>query len=184
MNTYIQEHQEEFDKAVDFFKKDITSLRTGRANPGMLEDIQVDAYGAKTPLQGVANTNVADGQSLVITPWDKNVIKDIEKAIVEADLGVSVVNEGDKIRLTMPKMTEENRIDIVKKLNERMEKARISVRQIRDDVKQAIEKAEEDKEITEDERFKFIKELDEEVGKLNDKIKELRDKKEEDIMKI
>lgn len=184
MNQYIELKQEEFQKAIDFFKKDIASLRTGRANPGMLDGIQVEAYGTKTPLNGVASINVADAKSIVIAPWDKNVIKDIEKAIVEAELGVGVINEGDKIRLSIPQMTEENRKDLVKRLNEKMESVRISIRQTRDEIKEDIEKAEKNKDIDEDNKFRFINELNEEVKNKNDEVKEIKDKKEEEIMTI
>ena len=184
MNEYITTKEGEFIKAIDFFKKEIASIRTGRANPNILEGIQVDAYGAKTPINGVASVNVEDGQSISISPWDKNVIKEIEKALVDADLGVSVTNEGDKIRLVMPKMTEENRIGLVKKLNEKQESARIAIRQTREEIKNSIEQAEKDKEISEDDKFRFIKELDEETGKQNDALKEIRDKKEAEIMTI
>ena len=184
MNEYISKHEDGFAKAIDFFKKEITQIRTGRANPNILDNVQIEAYGAKTPLSGVATINVPDGQSILITPWDKNVIKEVEKSLVAADLGVGVVNEGDKIRLTIPKMTEENRRELVKKLNEKMEEVRVSIRQTREDIKADIESAEKDKAISEDDKFRFIKELDEEVGKYNDELKELRDKKETDIMTI
>lgn len=184
MNIYIETREEEFKKAIDFFTKEIKTLRTGRANPNILEGIMVTVYEAQTPLNGVASINVPDAQSITIAPWDKNVLKDIEKAIVDADLGLGVVNEGDKIRLTVPKMTEENRKELVKKLNEKSEQARITIRQVRDDIKQEIEKAEKDKEITEDEKFSFIKELDEAVAKQNDEVKQIRDDKEKDIMTI
>ena len=184
MNEYIEISEGDFQKAIDFFEKEIAQLRTGRVNPNMLEGIQVEAYGTQTPLNGVANINIADGQSLLISPWDKNVIKEVEKAIIDADLGVGVVNEGEKIRLTVPKMTEENRKDLVKKLNEKQEQSRITIRQVRDEIKSSIEQAEKDKEITEDDKFRFLKELDEYTGKQNDKIKEIRDNKEKDIMTI
>jgi ribosome recycling factor len=184
MNKYIELKNSELNEAIEFYKKDITSLRTGRANPAILDGIFVEAYGAKTVLSGVGSISVSDARSMVVSPWDKSVIKDIEKAIVEANLGLGVTNEGDRIRLTIPMMTEENRKDLVKKLGEKMEKARISVRQIREDVKESIETAFEEKEISEDDKFKYIKELDEEVRKLNEKLKDLRDKKEEEIMTI
>ncbi len=184
MNQYIEAKQEEFSKAVDFFKKDIASLRTGRANPAMLDGIQVEAYGTKTPLNGLASITVPEARNIVVSPWDKNILKDIEKAIIEADLGVGVNNEGDKIRLTIPQMTEENRRDLVKKLNEKAEAARIAFRQVRDEIKSSIEQAEKDKEIPEDDKFRFIKELDEEVGKLNNELKEIRERKEEEIMTV
>ena len=184
MNKYIEEKQNNFNQAVDFFKKEIASLRTGRANPNVLDGVQVDNYGVKTQINAVASITVPDGQSIVLTPWDKNVIKDIEKALVDADLGFGVVNEGDKIRLTVPKMTEENRLDIVKKLNEKQEHARVSMRKTRDEIKSNIEQAEKDKEATEDDKFSFIKELDDEITKQNDILKEIRDKKEAEIMTI
>ena len=184
MNKFINQKQDEFNKSLDFFKKEIGSLRTGRANPGILDGIQIDAYGVKTPINGLASITVQDGQSILISPWDKSVSKEIEKAIVEADLGLGVVNEGDKIRLTVPRMTEENRRDLVKKLNEKMEKAKISVRQLRDEVKQSIEGAEESREISEDDKFRFVKELDDFINKTNEEIKAIRDKKEEEIMTI
>jgi ribosome recycling factor len=184
MNQYLQIKKEEFRKTIEFFKKDISALRTGRANPAMLDGILVEAYGAKTLLAGVGSVTVSDAKSLVISPWDKTVIKDVEKAIVEADLGVGVVNEGDKIRITIPQITEENRKELVKKLNEKMEDARIALRKVRDEIKEEIEKAETDKKISEDDKFRFIKEMDEEIRKKNDEIKEIRDKKEGDIMTI
>ncbi len=136
MNQYTQAKQADFIKAIDFFKKDISSLRTGRANPAMLDGVVVDAYGAKTALVGLASISVPEARSIVISPWDKNIAKDIEKAIVAADLGINPVNEGDKIRLVVPQLTEENRKELVKKLSEKMETARIALRQIRDQIEE------------------------------------------------
>ena len=184
MSSFVQDNQDEFSSVIDFFKRDITSLRTGRANPVMLDSVQVEAYGVMNPLNGVANVTVSDSRSFVITPWDRGVTKAVEKGIVEANLGLGVVNEGDKIRLSIPPLTEENRKELVKKLNERLEKARISLRQVREDVKSSIEEAFAAKEIAEDEKFRVEKELDEFIAKKNDELKELRDKKEKDIMEI
>jgi ribosome recycling factor len=184
MNSYINEKQGDFENIMEYFKKDISTLRAGRANPSVLERIFVEVYGVKTPLNAIANINVADSQSLLVVPWDKNVIKDVEKAIVEANLGLGVVNDGEKLRLNIPLMTEENRKELVKKLNEKMEKSRISVRQLRDDIKDGIEKDEKEKEISEDEKFSSIKELDEKIREFNDEIKSMRDSKESDIMTI
>lgn len=184
MNQYIQKKQGEFNKTVDFFKKDIVGLRTGRANPSILDDVIVEAYGVKTPVNGLASVTIADAKSIVVAPWDKNVLKDIEKAITQADFGLSITNEGDKIRLIAPIMTEENRCEIVKKLNKKMEDSRISIRQIREEIKNDIEAAEENKAISEDDKFRFIKELDEEVSKFNELLKELRNNKEKEVMTI
>ncbi|HTX87018.1 MAG TPA: ribosome recycling factor [Candidatus Nanoarchaeia archaeon] len=184
MNQYLVAKKEEFRKAVEFFKKDISALRTGRANTAILEGVQVEAYGAKTPLVGLSNVTAADARSLIVSPWDKNIVKDVEKAILEAGLGLGVVNEGDKIRLTIPAMTEENRKDLVKKLNEKTEQAKVSVRQNREAIKTAIEKAEKDKAISEDDRFRFMEELEEEVKRVNEELKTIRDKKEKEVMTI
>lgn len=184
MNAYIQAHQSEFEQVIDFFKKDIATLRTGRANPASLDGISVEAYGAHSPVNAVANIAVVDSRCLTIAPWDKSIGKALEKAIIEADLGFGVVNEGDKLRLTVPSMTEENRRDLVKKLNERQEKAKVSVRQVREEAKSAIEAADHDKEISEDDKFRFLKELDEFTSAKNDEIKSIRDRKEKEIMEI
>lgn len=184
MNIYIQKKQEDFAAAIEHFIKEISTIRTGRANPGVLDGIFVESYGVKTPLNGLANIGVADAQSLTVTPWDKSVAKSIEKAITEANLGLGIVNEGDKIRLTVPRMTEEVRKEMVKKLNEKAEESRIKIRKTREEIKSDIEKAEKDKEIGEDDKFRFIKELDAEIAKINDRIKEVRDKKEVDVMTI
>ncbi|HBA36732.1 TPA: ribosome recycling factor [Candidatus Falkowbacteria bacterium] len=184
MNQYLQAKQNEFAGALDFFKKDISSLRTGRANPALLENVQVEAYGTMNPLNAVGNIAVSDTHSIVIAPWDKGVLKNIEKAIVDAGLGFGVVNEGDKVRLTVPPLTEENRKELVKKLNEKLEKTRVNLRQARDHAKSAIETAFDDKEISEDDKFRFIKELDEFSAKKNEELKEVRDRKEKDIMEI
>jgi len=184
MNQYVNAKKGEFDKVIEFFQKEIATIRTGRANPKMFEAVFVEAYGTKSQLNTLASINVQDGLSMLVAPYDKSILKDIEKGIVAANLGVGVVNEGDKIRVTMPKMTEENRKELVKKLNEKQEAARISVRQVRDEIKGNIEDAAKDKEVAEDDKFRFLKELEEEVGKVNDNIKAIRDAKEKDIMTI
>ncbi len=184
MNNYLQNKEEDFQNTIDYFKKDISSLRTGRANMSVLDNIKVEAYETMNPINALGNINMSEGKDITIVPWDKGVLKSIEKAIIEADLGLGVVNEGDKIRLTAPTMTEENRKEVVKKLNERLERARVSLRQSRDSVKDDIEKAEDEKEISEDEKFRFVKELEDFVAKKNDELKSLRDSKEKDIMEI
>ncbi len=184
MNDYLQNKQGDFASALDFFKKDIATLRTGQANPNVLDSVQVLAYGVLNPVNAVGNIAVSDSHSITISPWDKGVIKAIEKAIIEANLGLGVVNEGDKIRLSVPPLTEENRRDLVKRLNEKMEKTRIILRGVRDDIKNDIEEAFEAKEMSEDDKFRFMKELDEFTAKKNEELKNLRDNKEKAIMEI
>lgn len=184
MNIYIQNKKEDFNKIADFFKKDIINVKVGRANPSILDGVLVEAYGVKNSINAVANITIGDARSIVLSPWDKSVSKSIEKAVIESNLGVGVINEGDKIRITIPQMTQENRLESVKKLNEKQEKAKISARQLRDEIKTTIEDVFAKKEIGEDDKFRFMKELDEEIGKLNDEIKSIRDKKEVEIMEI
>jgi len=184
MHNYLLEKQGEFESILEFFRRDIANLRTSRANPSILDGVQIEAYGVMNPINAVANISLADSHSITLTPWDRSVIKDIEKALIEADLGLGVVNEGDKIRLSVPAMTEETRRETVKKLNEKMEKARISLRQKREEIRDAIDKAEAEKEMSEDDKFRAMKDLDELVGKKNEELKSIRDLREKDIMEI
>ncbi|MDI3496622.1 MAG: ribosome recycling factor [Patescibacteria group bacterium] len=184
MNQYLEARQVDFEKAITFFKNEIATIRTGRANPAILEGVKVEAYGTLNPLSAVASIGVADSRNILVTPFDRNVIKNIEKAIVDNNLGLGVINDGSKVRLTVPPLTEENRRELVKKLNEKMERARINLRQAREGIKSVIEKAFEEKSISEDDKFRFIKELDEYSAKKNEELKEIRDKKEKDIMEI
>ena len=184
MNQYLEKKQTDFAGALEFFKKDIATLRTGRANPALLDGLQIEAYGVMNPLNSLANVTVADARSILVTAWDKGVLKSIEKGIIDAGLGLGVVNDGDKIRLTIPSLTEENRKELVKRLNEKMEKTRVILRQLREGVKHQIEGAFEEKELSEDDKFRFIKELDEFSAKKNEELKDIRDKKEQDVMEI
>lgn len=184
MNDYLELKQTEFEKTIDFFKKEISKLRVGRASTNILEGVFVEVYGTRMPIQGVANINIQDPKNMTVEPWDKGTLKEVEKAITEAQLGVNISDDGHKVRLTLPEVTEEKRKELVKKLNEKLEQARIAVRQTREEVKKEIEEAEKNKAITEDDKFNFIEELDQEVDKINNQLKEIRDKKEEDIMTV
>ena len=183
-NPYISEKEADLDKALEHFQEEIKTLRTGRASPSLLEGVQVEAYGMNNPVKALGNINVEDSRTMVVIPWDKSVMKNLEKAIEGADLGVSVGNEGEKLRITIPEMTEENRKDMVKKLNEKLESARIAIRHIRDEIKQNIEKGEKNKEISEDDKHRYLKELEETIEKKNNQLKEIKDKKEEEIMTV
>jgi len=184
MNQYLQTYKNNLDEVINFFKKDLASIRTGRANPAMFDGVVVESYGTKVPLQQVGNIAVVDARCLLITPWDKNTLKEIEKGIVEADLGISPVNEGDKIRITIPQPTEEDRKNRVKKLYEKLETAKVKIRGVRDDIKNAIEQAEKNKDIAEDDKFRFLKEMEEEIKKYNDELQQIAENKEKEIMTI
>ena len=184
MNLYIQAKEADPKRVLDFFQKEISAIRTGRVQPSILSKVSVEAYGVKNPINAVANVALADSQSLVISPWDKNIIKDIEKSLLAADLGLSIVNEGSQLRLKATPLTEESRKELVKKLNEKQEKARIDLRQVRDQIKSNIEKALTDKAIAEDDKFRYLKELDEIISKYNEELKDKCQAKEKEIMTI
>jgi len=182
--SIVDNHVQEFENSIEKFREDIATLQTGRANPAILDGVMVEAYDVKNPLVQVASISVPEARSIVVQPWDKNLANEIDKAIREAGLGLNPVNEGDKIRITMPMMTEESRKEIVKNLHQKTEDARISVRTVRDKIKEEILTAEKNKEFGEDEKFSLLEELDKKTGEHNDKIKAVSDEKEKEIMTV
>ena len=184
MNIYIEQKQEEFNKAIEFFKNEIANLRTGRATASILDKVLVNIYGSNAPLNTLASITVQDAHNMIVAPWDKNILKDAEKGIVEANLGLGVVNEGEQIRISIPQMTEEKRKEIVKQLSQKYEAARIGIRQARDEVKHNIETAKKNKEISEDDKFRFLKDLEDFVHEKYEDLKNIKNKKEDDIMTI
>ena len=162
-------------KAIDAMKKEFASIRSGRATPGLVDNIKVDAYGNPTPLNQLANISAPEPNLLIIQPWDKNVINDIQKAIQKSDLGINPANDGNIIRLVVPAPTEERRKDMVRLIKKRVEDAKIQIRNIRRDSMEEFKKLEKDKEISQDDGKRaadklqkitdnFIKESDQ-VGK-------------------
>lgn len=184
MSDFINSHKEEFNKALLFLEKEIGNLRIGRATPSLVENVQVDAYGVLTPLIHLAGIAASDPKTLTIQPWDKSLIKEIEKAILKADLGVNPLVKEALIIINIPSLTEETRKEVVKKLRQKLEDAKVSIRGIREKIREKTMEQEKDKTITEDEKFKNLDELDKLVKDYNEKIKALGDKKEEEIMKI
>lgn len=182
--SLVSEQLGEFNKVIDHFKKDLATLKTGRANPAILDGVLVENYGLKMPLSQLASVSVTEARCLLIQPWDKNLLKEMEKAIREANLDLGLANEGERLRVTVPPMTEESRKNIVKLLHQKMEQAKIAVRTTRDDIKEKILTAEKNKEFGEDEKYSLIEELDQKTGEYNGQIKELGDAKEEEIMTI
>lgn len=183
-NAYIQSNEIKFIECLDFLKKDLSALRTGRAHPSMVENILVDSYGARSPIKHVASITIPEARTLKIQPWDKTIIKNIEKAIIEANIGINPVNEGNVIRLTIPLMTSEDRIKMVKNLNEKLEQGKIKVRHVRDEIKEKIILAEKNKAITEDEKYAFLEALDSTTKEYNNTIKKMGEEKEKELMTI
>jgi ribosome recycling factor len=183
-NPYIAQQQEAVDKIVQHFKEELTAFRTGRANPAMLDKVSVEAYGVRSPIQQVASISVPEARVLRIEPWDKSITKDIERAINEANIGVNATVDGTIIRIVVPQMTEENRRDLTKLVKERYENARVSLRSVRDEIKDSISAAEKAKQITEDDRYNYVEELDKEITAWNKKLEDLVVAKEKEIMTV
>lgn len=184
MSNFIDSHQKEFDKIIDFLEKEIIALRGSRASSSLVENITADIYGTKMALRETARIFVEGHKSIVIEPWDKNNLKPIEKAIRESSLGLNPVVDEQLVRLAFPPLTEEKRKEIVKILHQKAEQARIALRGVRDGIREIIFTQEKNKEISEDDKFRFFKELDEKIGKHNEKAKEMVEKKEKEIMSI
>lgn len=177
----LDQYRQHFDKAIEHLKQDIASIRTNRATPALLENIQVEVYGSKMPLIQLATIQAPEPKTLTVEPYDRNVIKDIEKTIQTASLGLSLANEGTFLRISIPPMTEESRQELIKLLGAKLESARQAVRGVRDKIKDDIGAAEKSKEVSEDEKYRLIEDLDEMTRKYNDQIKLVGAKKEEDI---
>ncbi len=159
-------------------------MRSGRASAAMVEDLKVEAYGSMMEIKGLASISIPDAKTIQLEPWDKNVIKDIEKALIASSLGMMPTVAGTVIRLNMPPMTEQNRKEMVKVLNQKGEHARISLRNVREEVRDEIGKQEEAKQISEDEKFRLFEQLDTVVKDFNAKIESAVKEKEEEIMTI
>lgn len=182
--TIITDNKDSFDKTIEFLKSDISSLRTGRISPSLVENVMVDSYGVQTELLQVAAITSPEPQSIAIKPWDKSLVKEIEKALAASDLNVNPIVDGDMVRLNFPPLTEESRKELVKLLNKKLEEARITLRGQREKVKEEVIAMEKDKAISEDEKFQQLKELDETIKEYNEKIKKIGEEKEAEIMTI
>lgn len=180
----LDSHRQDFNKLLDHLKTELSALRTGRANAAILDIVQVEAYGQRMPLKGVASISLPDPRTIVIEPWDKTILKEVEKAIIEAKIGLNPINEGRLIRLPLPSLTEESRQEIIKILNQKLEQTRIAIRQLRDSIREKIIQEEKQKLMGEDQRFKLQQKLDEIAKEYNDKIKAKGEEKEREIMTI
>ncbi len=165
MDEKLKVYEEKMTKSYDAMIRDFTSIRAGRANPHVLDKIKVDYYGTPTPLQQVGNISVPEPRMLQIQPWEKSLIKAIEKAIMTSDLGITPSNDGSVVRLVFPELTEERRKELVKDIKKKGEAAKVAVRNIRRDANEAFKKQNKANEISEDEQ----KELETKVQKMTDK---------------
>ncbi len=180
----IGQYQTNFESTIQHFREELQGIRTGRATPALVENIPVMAYNTLSKLKALASISVLDSRTLKVEPWDKTIVKDIEKAIVESPGGLNPQNEGGFLRIPLSALTEENRREFIKVLSQKSEASRIALRQIRDEIREKIVGSERDGEITEDDKYLYFKKLDETVNEYNQKIKEFAQEKEKDIMTI
>lgn len=182
MNQLVIQHKPQFEQAINHLNQEVNALRIGRATPAMIENLSVEAYGAKVPLIQVASINSAGSNELIVQPWDKNNLKAIEKTINGANAGFNVSPQENCLRLNLPALSEERRKEIVKGLNEKIEHGRVIIRGLRDKIKEEIQKLEKNREISEDDKYRLQEELDEMTREYNEKIDVLKKNKEREIM--
>ncbi|MCF6276737.1 MAG: ribosome recycling factor [Candidatus Magasanikbacteria bacterium] len=184
MSDYVSPHKVEFEKSIEFFRNDISNLRTGRVTPSLVEDVMVEAYGTKQALKSVASITVQDAKTIIVSPWDKSILQSIDLAIRNSSTGINPVNDGNVVRIILPDLSTERRQELIKVLHSKSENARITVRKIREDIRGIVDNAEKNKEISEDERYQNNEDLDIMVKHFNEKIKNISEKKEQDISAI
>ena len=183
MDARLQQYENKMQKALEYLESDFAGIRAGRANPHVLDKLRVDYYGSPTPIQQVGNVTVPEARIIQIAPWDKSMLKVIEKAILTSDLGINPSNDGVVIRLVFPELTEERRKDLAKEVRKKAEEAKVAVRNIRRDGNDAFKKLTKE-DVSEDE----VKELSDELQKLTDKyvkdIDALTEAKNKEIMTV
>ena len=172
------------EKAVEDFRRDLAGVRTGRANVALLDHIRVDYHGTPMPINQLGTLNVPDPQMIVISPWDPGAVSLIDKAIRTSDLGLNPAHDGKVIRVPIPPLTEERRKELVKHVHKVLENHRTAVRNIRRDVKEAVEKLEKEKKISEDEKKRSLEELEKLTHSETKKIEDLSATKEKEVLEI
>ena len=180
MDEIYLETEESMEKTISNLKDRLTNIRAGRANPAMLDTVKVDYYGAETPLNQLANVSVPEARKLQVKPYDKSILSDIEKAIYEANLGLTPNNTGDMIFISIPELTEDRRKELVKQAKGMAEEAKVALRNIRQDANSDIKKL----ELNEDEEKRSMDEIQELINIYNKKVDEVLSSKEEELMTI
>ena len=172
------------EKAVEDFRKELASVRTGRANAAILDHIRVDYHGTPMPVNQLGNVTVPDASMLMVTPWDPSAVPLIDKAIRSSDLGLNPASDGKVLRIPIPAPTEERRKDLVKHIHKALENHRTAIRNIRRDIKEAIDKLEKEKKISQDELKRSLEELDKLAHAETKKVEDLSGAKEKEVMEI
>ena len=180
----MPELKQKLDHILEGLRGEITGIRTGRVTSALVEDLEVDYYGTKTPLKAIAAISTIEPRSLLIQPWDKASVQAIEKAIQSSTLGLTPIADREAIRLSVPALTEERRRELAKVLGKFVEEARIRVRHIRDEALREIDNREKEKDISEDEKFRERSEAQKVIDEVNRKIEEIAEAKENEIMSV
>lgn len=184
MQERLKVYEDKMNKTLDVLYSDFATIRAGRANPHVLDKILVDYYGTPTPIQQVGNVSVPEARMLVIQPWDKSLLKAIEKAINMSDLGINPTNDGSIIRLVFPELTEERRKDLAKDVKKKGEAAKVAVRNVRRDANDVFKKMEKAGEISEDDLELGTEKVQKLTDKMIDKIDKAVDAKSKEIMTV
>lgn len=182
--TVKKDSQDRMDKAINTLKKELASIRAGRATPSLLDKIHLEYYGAVTPLNQLANISTPDSRTLVIQPWDKSVMGDIEKAILKSDLGITPTNDGVVIRISLPTLTEERRKELVKIVKKTGEESKVAIRNVRRDANDQMKKMEKSGDVSEDDSRRTQEEIQKLTDKFIDLIDEIVNTKEKEIMEV
>jgi ribosome recycling factor len=183
-NQVKNEMVQHFDKSIDVFKDELKKMRTGRATVALIEDIKVDYYNNLTPLKQVATLTTPDATTILVNPWDKGLIKNIEKGIVSSGLGFGVSTDGNVVRVTIPPLTEERKKEIVKLLHSKAEEAKVAIRNVRHKYLEEVRDAKKEAHISEDLEKKYEQEIDKITHEYLDKIEKLMKEKEKEIMEV
>lgn len=184
INELINGKKEQFEKAMEFFREELGKLRTGRASVSLVDNLPVDYYGSKSPLKQIASITVPEARTIAITPWSRDVLVNIEKAVRESQLNLNPINDGQIIRINIPPLNEERRKELVKILNQKAEETRVTVRRTREEIWEEIQNLEKAGTIGEDDKFSGKDKLQKVIDEYNSKIEEIRKKKEEEIMTV
>ncbi len=184
MHEILKSYEGKWSDVIEHFREELKSLRSNRANPALVENIIVDYYGTPTPLKQIASITIPEPRQILVDPWDKNILKDIESVLQKNNNNFSVKNDGQSLHISLPSMTEEIRKSTVNILHNKMEESRIVIRKIREEILKKAKTAKENSEISEDDYFAIQKEVQEIVDKNNQIIKELGQDKEKEIMTV
>jgi ribosome recycling factor len=184
IDEVLEELRERMEKSIEALQGDLMGIRTGRASPALVEKLPVEYYGTPTPLNQMASIAAPEPRLLVIRPWDPSSLRDIERAILGSDLGLTPMNDGMLIRLSIPRLTEERRRELVKVVSRRVEEARVAVRNLRRDSLQDLREFEKEKMISEDEFFRGKDKVQELTDEFVEKIDGIGQRKEEEVMEI